>query len=383
MSSIQPLPNAGQVRASMPGDTRRRSLTRAVALLVPSVALYLAAWFLTVASPWWLWPILSPIAGVIAGVLFVIAHDAGHDAFTPFHALNSALARILFLPSWHCYTGWVHAHNHVHHGWTNYQPRDYVWSPMSLADYRRLPRWKRWLARVYRWWPGFGLYYLVEVLVKKILIVQPEVRRRKTRLRWVFDDLFVAAGFALQAAATAWIVRALGVAAHPALVVVAAQIVPGLVAVWLVGFVTYLQHTHPSIPWFQDLDEWTFYTGQVLGTSHTDFARGINRLIHNVMEHTAHHVDPRIPLYHLRRAQERLEDDHPPVLHNFSWRSFGYLQRTCQTYDFERHCWFGFDGHQTSSRTVDEEILKRARASRASAGKQPSPVATTTADGSS
>jgi omega-6 fatty acid desaturase (delta-12 desaturase) len=171
-----------------------------------------------------------------------------------------------------------------------------------------------------------------------------------------------------------WIARALGVAANPVLVVIAAQIVPGLIALWLVGFVTYLQHTHPSIPWFQDLDEWTFYTGQVLGTSHTDFARGINRLIHNIMEHTAHHVDPRIPLYHLRRAQERLEDDHPPVRHNFSWRSFGYVQRTCQTYDFDRHCWLGFDGQQTSSRTVDEDVLERARASRASGAKNAAPV---------
>jgi acyl-lipid omega-6 desaturase (Delta-12 desaturase) len=374
MSNVQPLPNAGQVRAAMPGDTRRRSLLVALALLAPSVVLYLAAWVLTIAAPWWLWPVLSPLTGLAAAVLFVIAHDAAHDAFTPYRAINAVLARILFVPSWHSYTGWVHAHNHIHHGWTNLQQRDYVWAPLSLAEYRSLPAWKRLLVRVYRWWPGFGLYYLVEILVKKILIVQPETRRWKNRLRWALDDLLVVLGVAAQTVATLAIARRLGATAHPALVIVAAQIVPCLMALWLVGFVTYLQHTHPSIPWFQDLDEWTFYTGQVLGTTHTDFARGVNRLIHNIMEHTAHHVDPRIPLYHLPRAQEKLATEHPPVRHNFSWRSFGYLQRTCQLYDFERHCWLSFDGRATTSRTVDQDILDRARASRTNPAKQPVPT---------
>ena len=76
MSSIQPLPNAGQVRAAMPGDVRRRSLLVALAVLLPSMAVYLLAWVLTIISPWWLWPVLSPLTGVAAGLLFVVAHDA-------------------------------------------------------------------------------------------------------------------------------------------------------------------------------------------------------------------------------------------------------------------------------------------------------------------
>lgn len=358
----------------MPGETRRRSLLVALALLAPSVALFLAAWVLTIAAPWWLWPILSPLTGLAAAVLFVIAHDAAHDALTPYRRLNAWLARLLFIPAWHNYTGWVHAHNHIHHGWTNWQPRDYVWAPMSLAEFRSCSGVRRFFERIYRWWPGFGLYYLIEVLVKKILIIQPESRRWKYRLQWGADDLFVLLGVAGQTLATLAIARALGATTHPVLIVVATQVVPMLVALWLVGFVTYLQHTHPSIPWFQDMDEWTFYTGQVLGTAHTDFARGINRLIHNIMEHTAHHVDPRIPFYHLPRAQERLAAEHPPVKHNFSWRSFAYLQRTCQLYDFEQHCWLGFDGRPTTSRTIDNETLERARASKSGAAKQPAAV---------
>ena len=32
------------------------------------------------------------------------------------------IGRVLFVPAWHNFTGWIHAHNHVHHGWTNFQP---------------------------------------------------------------------------------------------------------------------------------------------------------------------------------------------------------------------------------------------------------------------
>ena len=122
----------------MPGDVRRRSLLFALAVLAPSVAVYLLAWVLTIISPWWLWPVLSPLTGVAAGLLFVVAHDAAHDALTPYRAVNSLVGRILFLPAWHNLVGWVHAHNHIHHGWTNYQPRDYVWAPLVAGRVSQL-----------------------------------------------------------------------------------------------------------------------------------------------------------------------------------------------------------------------------------------------------
>ena len=37
----------------------------------------------------------------------------------------------------------------------------------------------------------------------------------------------------------------------------------------------------------------------------------LNRLFHNILEHTAHHVDPRIPLYNLPDVQARLESVYP------------------------------------------------------------------------
>ena len=269
----------------------------------------------------------------------------------------------MFLPTWHSYTGWIHAHNHIHHGWTNLQSRDYVWAPLSLEQYGSLSRWRQFLVRFYRWWPGFGFYYMFEILLKKVMLFQPEMRRGKIRLWWVLDDLFVALCLAGQAWAAVAIARHFQVNTHPVPLILATLLGPSFVGSWLIALVTYLQHTHPNVPWFQDLDEWNFFTGQVLGTTHTKFRHGIDRLVHNVMEHTAHHVDQRIPLYNLPRAQEELESavEQLPVRHHFTWRSFKYLQLVCQLYDFERHCWLSFDGAVTSSQTVSQDVLDRAR----------------------
>lgn len=290
-----------------------------------------------------------------ASLLFVLGHDAAHDSLTPFRRLNAILARLLFVPSWHPYTGWVHGHNHVHHGWTNLSPVDYVWVPLSREEYSRLPAWRRAIVRLHRSWPGFGLYYSSQIHWKKVVLPQPEVRDPRQRLRWRLDNLFVLGAVAATGAGAVALARAAGVDAPAPWLLLWALVVPYAVTAWLLGFLTYLHHTHPRIPWFRDEAEWSFHRGQVLGTAHVRFGGPIDGAIHNIMEHTAHHVDPRIPLYRLARAQDDLEvrfsDD--VVGHRFTIRSFAYLQRVCRLYDFEGHRWLDWSGEPTSRRTFE------------------------------
>ena len=342
-------------------EIRQRSLARAIFVLVPSVALYVASLAVTILIPWEMArPPLALFTGFVAALLFVIGHDAAHDALTPYRWLNALLARLLFLPSWHPYTGWVHAHNHIHHGWTNLSPIDYVWMPLSKPQYDALPGWQRPFVRLFRWWPGFGLYYATQIHVARIVWPQADVRRPRQRLWWHLDVLFVAIGIAAQGLVIIGLARWLAVSASPAWLFLWAAAVPYATSMWLLGFLTYLHHTHPQIPWFDDPAEWSFYRGQVLGTTHVHFGRGIDGLIHNIMEHTAHHADPRIPLYHLPTAQDDLESVYrnDVVEHNFSWRSFAYTQRVCQLYDYDNHRWLNYAGQPTSSRTFDPAIQR-------------------------
>lgn len=346
--------NVGQVRAVIDPANRRRSVVTALVVVLPCAALYLAAALATIAAPYeWARILFSVLTGLASTFLFLEAHDAGHDSLTPYRWLNGLLGRLLFLPTWHPFTGWVHAHNHIHHGWTNFVRQDYAWAPMSKEDYAALPPWRRALVRLYRWWPGFGLYYGWEVLFLRTMLPQPEVRNKKQRLTWWFDLAFLVAGTVLFSWAIVTLGRWWGVAASPAWLIWWVQVVPFALAMWMVGFITYLHHTHPKIAWFNDADEWSFYCGQVLSTTHTRFPTKMSFAIHHVMEHTAHHVDPRIPLYHLPAAQSDVEatfreDVVDPI---FTWRGFFYTQRVCQLYDFQNHCWLNYRGERTSSRT--------------------------------
>jgi omega-6 fatty acid desaturase (delta-12 desaturase) len=77
--------------------------------------------------------------------------------------------------------------------------------------------------------------------------------------------------------------------------------------------------------------------------------------LHNIMEHTAHHVDTRIPLYNLTAAQAGVEEAFGAenvISERFSLAGMARTFRTCQLYDFEKHQWLSFDGRPTTESRV-------------------------------
>lgn len=358
----------------MSARVRDHSVLRALLRVAITSTLYLAAVVGIVFTPPWAWLVLAPLAGLILSILFVLGHDAAHGSLTPHAWLNNLLGRLIFIPSLHNYTGWCHAHNNVHHGWTNFQPRDYVWAPLSRDEYEKRSAFGRWWYRFGRWWPAFGFYYSIDILFRKITFVQSDAKQPQVRRRWRFDTLVLLVGVAAMGAAIVYGAKRAGIATHPALLIVGAILVPAFVCHWLLGFLTYLHHTHPAIPWFADRSQWSFYQGQVRGTTHVQFPAGINGMIHNIMEHTAHHVDQSIPHYHLPEAQRQIERAHAPVIARFTPRSFMYIQRVCQLYDFENHRWLSYAGEAMSSRTVSEEMIRPASKPEPAAAAVPSPL---------
>ncbi len=349
-------PNVGQIRAVMPDSVRERCVGQALLAAWPTLALYVGAVLLTIVVPPWLQWLPSLIAGWFSAMLFVVGHDAAHEALTPYRWLNGLIGRFALLPGWHNFTGWVHAHNHVHHGWTNYRPKDYVWAPPSPTTYNALPKWRQALTRFYRSAWGFGAYYMIEIVFKRITLVQRDVKNAQVRWTWRFDNLFLFTAITAQSWGVVVLARHWGIETHAALLVLWAVVVPSIVTSYLIGFVTYLHHTHPQVPWFDDQHEWSFYRGQILGTTHVDFGRAFNSMSHNIMEHTAHHVDPRVPLYHLIEAQRAIEKVYDALVHyRFSLRGFFYIQRVCQLYDSQTHRWMSYRGEATSSQTFDRE----------------------------
>jgi len=324
---------------------RRNAL--AVATVAVDVALWAGATILgLVAESIWLKAIFSATAGLLIGTLFVLGHDAVHNALTSSPRLNALLGRIAFLPSLHNVTLWAIQHNRLHHRFPNVQGFN-SWSPYSLQEFRALPAWRRALERLYRCGLGTGAYYLIERWWKDKFLpirdVDPAVRRYAWR-----DAALLLAWLAMWLGAAIWIAARYG-SIGPLAAVLWGFVVP--FAVWnqLMGFTVLLQHTHPSVRWYKLADDARASGGQELRTIHVQYPAWYGFLTHYIMEHPAHHLNPTIPFYHLKAAQQRLNEVLGPAafVEPIHPVSLTRLIRGCKLYDYERHAWLDFRGRQT------------------------------------
>jgi omega-6 fatty acid desaturase (delta-12 desaturase) len=344
------------VRRALGPAARRRSVLKGMGLFLLSLSAYGAALLGVVALPWWPARLLCAVLSAAPlGTLFLVGHDAGHDSLTPWPWLNAVLGRLAFLPSLHPYTPWKVRHDRLHHGFTNLRGYDYVWAPLSKAEFDRLPRFGRLLQRLYRTAWGVGLYYLVEIWWKHAWLAR---ERRRPRVRFGpaarLDQLAVVAFVIAQATALCatnrWLAERYGLPAPaPGALLAVAVVLPFLLVCWGGGFTTFLHHTHPRTRWYADRAEWSFVKGTLEGTAHVVFPWPINRLLHSLMEHPAHHADRKVPLYRLADGQKELAASYPAVItETFSLRGFRRTLAVCQLYDYANHRWLAFDGTPTS-----------------------------------
>lgn len=322
----------------------QRSTTLGVLLLLLDWSIFSALISGTVLlSPWWAKLICSLVAGIVIGRLFIIGHDACHQSYTPNRKLNKVLGRIAMLPSLTPYSLWQTGHNVIHHGYTNLKGVDFVWAPATLAEFEAMPTSRRMLERIYRsgWAPW--LYYLVEMWWLRMFF--PSKKYMTTQRPEFFWDSALAL-----VTGTLWIstlVLASSITGQSLWVLLGfGFLVPFLVWNALIGFVVYVHHTHTDVRWHDDKKSWAEAVPFVTTTVHLVFPFGIGGLFHNIMEHTAHHVDMSIPLYKLKEAQQLLEERLPEhiIVQRFSWRWYFKTARLCKLYDFKRNDWVDFEG---------------------------------------
>ncbi len=329
-------------------DLGKRSALNAILLLVLDIALFGAAVSASVLlAPVWLKLVAGVLAGLLIGRLFILGHDACHQSFTPYRGLNRVLGRIAFLPSLTPYSLWDVGHNVVHHGYTNLKGFDFVWAPLTQAEYLAMPAWRRALERIYRSGWGAGVYYFIEMWWLRMFF--PSASHLSARRPVFTRDCLLVSGFALlwmgalctaasQTGQPAWLLLATGF------------VLPFVVWNYMIGFVVYVHHTHTAVSWHDDKATWASAMPFVSTTVHLTFPLGIGGALHHIMEHTAHHVDMGVPLYHLKEAQQVLEDKLPGciIVQPFSWRWYFETAARCKLYDFQARTWTDFEGRATA-----------------------------------
>lgn len=339
-----------KVRLFLPGMRHERRLWRGLALFVFH-ALLVATLFAVamLSSSMWISAPATFALGIAMGTLFVVGHDACHEALFDQHGLNRIVGTIAFLPSLHPYSTWALGHNRYHHGWTMLRSRDYVYPPLRREEYAALGATRKSVWRFFHSLPGIGFYYLVEIWWRHLVWRRDASDREMSETEYRFD-LALVCSFAIFAAMLGtWLARAPGdpvelAFAHAMLVLAGAF----LVFNWVMAFVTILHHRHPRARWYAERADWDFYKGQVCGTIHLRMPRIVEAFFGNILEHTAHHVDKKVPMYRLRECQSALESafGSDVIVEHLSLRYLLGILRECQLYDYERHAWSRFqDAH--------------------------------------
>ena len=348
LASQSPIPHRKLIRSWLE-PLAGASTSRALALVALDLALFAALLAATVLLRQPLLQLLcAATCGLVIGRLFILGHDACHQSLTRHRGLNRWIGRLVFLPSLTPYSLWEVGHNVVHHGYTNLRGFDFVWQPRSLDEFRALPRGRQVLERIYRSGLAPWLYYLVEIWWTRLLF--PNRTHMPTRRAVFIGDSLLVTVFAL-----AWTIG-LGVAASATgrsmlWLELVGFVVPFLVWNGLIGFVVYVHHTHIGVAWYEDKKTWAAAQPFVSTTVHLTFRSAMGGFLHNIMEHTAHHVDMSVPLYRLPEAQALLERELGGhiVVQPFSWRWYVDTARRCKLYDFTSRRWTDFSGQPTTA----------------------------------
>lgn len=293
-------------------------------------------WGVFAADAWWAKLLFGLAAGCAVAFMFVWAHDAAHGALFESDWTAEILGTLFMLPSLNMYRLWCHGHNRVHHGFTSYTPVDWIWRPLTPAEYAARPWWGRAIYRLERSPYTCALHYLLRVWWPGMVVYRPDKQSRE-RVGFAVHKV-ITFTFAAALSAVLWRFGG-GIWA-----VVAGVAVPFLVFNYFIALFVYLHHTHPDVPYFDHRPEWSNTIGQVYCAIVWRCSRVSELLIHNIMIHTPHHVEPTIPFYRLKRAYGDLQRQYGAYIHEyrFRWSTVWMVFRRCKLYDYERQVWYSF-----------------------------------------
>ncbi|XP_062166100.1 delta(12)-fatty-acid desaturase FAD2 [Alnus glutinosa] len=258
------------------------------------------------------WPIYGFVQGCVLTGVWVIAHECGHHAFSDYQWLDDIVGLILHSFLLVPYFSWKYSHGR-HHSNTGSLERDEVFVPKKKSSIA-------WYSKYLNNPPGRVLTLAVTLTLGWPLYLAFNVSGRpydrfachydphgpiysdRQRLQIYISDVGVLAVFyGLYRLAIAkgltWVLCVYG---GPLLVVNAFLVL-----------ITFLQHTHASLPHY-DSSEWDWLRG-ALATVDRDYGI-LNKVFHNITDtHVAHHLFSTMPHYHAMEATKAIK----PILGDY------------------------------------------------------------------
>ncbi|EXC04784.1 Omega-6 fatty acid desaturase, endoplasmic reticulum isozyme 2 [Morus notabilis] len=262
--------------------------------------------------PYLAWPIYGFIQGCVLTGVWVIALECGHHAFSDYQWLDDTVGLILHSSLLVPYFSWKYSHRR-HHSNTGSLERDEVFVPKQKSSIRWYSKYLnnplgRFLTLTITLTLGWPLYLLFNVSGRPYdrfachFDPYGPIYSDRERLQiYISDTGILAVCYGLyrltMVKGLAWVVCVYGV--------------PLLVVNGFLVLITFLQHTHPSLPHY-DSSEWDWLRG-ALATVDRDYGV-LNKVFHNITDtHVAHHLFSTMPHYHAMEATKAIK----PILGDY------------------------------------------------------------------
>lgn len=326
------------LRSAVPAHCFERSLLTSLKhlfkdLLLVSLLFLSMLWIDNHATPtlsiprWLVSYVIFPLywwwQGAVATGIWVLAHECGHQAFSPWKSVNDFFGLVLHSALLVPYHSWRITHGQ-HHKNTNHMHNDQVFVPATKTEYNHthgitlengVRKYRLAIQHALEETPLgdlFGIFQMVTVGWWAYLTVNiagqrygpganhynPKAPMFSPRDYWdiVVSDVGVVAALTVLGSFTAKFGLA-NVAKY--------YFMPYMfVNMWLV-LITYLQHSDPAIPHYTP-KEFNFVRGALCSI---DRDYGIYNILHHHIgdTHVAHHLFSQMPFYHAQEATEAIK----------------------------------------------------------------------------
>ncbi|PWA38076.1 fatty acid desaturase [Artemisia annua] len=308
------------IRKAIPPHCFERSMIRSFSylfrdLVAISILYYIASTYIPQLPhpfPYLAWPIYWYVQGCVFLGLWMIAHECGHHAFSDYTLLEDSLGFVIHSCLLTPYFSWKISHRR-HHANTGSLDRDEVYVPKTRATLDRTKFYLdnpvgRSLTLLVKLSLGWYIYLSINAAGRpydrfashydprspifsdgeRILILMSDIGL--ISFSYLLYKVAMVQGFV-------WLFCVYG---GPLMVMNAFLVT-----------ITYLHHTHPSLPHF-DNSEWNWMKG-AFATVDRDYGV-LNKVFHNITDtHVLHHLFSYIPHYHAMEATNAIK----PILGEF------------------------------------------------------------------
>ena len=262
--------------------------------LLTSVVPFLGLWFLMYlaldVSYWLTLALALPTAGFLLRT-YILFHDSAHGSLLPSRRANDWVGSVLALISFTPFARWRYEHVAHHSTAGDLDRRGLGDVPtLTVAEYEAMSWRGRFWYRFFR--NPFVMFGIGPIYA---MIVMPRLAPKKARPEVQLSVWRTNLSIVLAVGGLCWLIG------WKAFLLVEAPLVPlaGGAGIWLF----LVQHQFAGTYWERS-GEWSFADAALRGSSFLRLPRVLQFFTGNIGFHHVHHLNPRIPNYHLPRAHD-------------------------------------------------------------------------------